>query len=204
MTETRIAAKAKAVSHNIPGAWTFIPVGDFSINDSDCDANIGELYYENGAYEIGPTVRVRDWVFCLERMTLAGRAAYPQNIIDPEIWVLSAFHGMDHYSFDKVHVGNPESLRPVFLTIIVHEFVPILCEDLFDGKAGIPSEVILTWPFKIEPWLPDSESVRKQVEALKTGNIMRGGGYVPPVTSASVPRDIKGPVSHHFLFDDDQ
>lgn len=111
--------------------WQFVATGDFYVDDRDTESYAGEIYYANPNYEIGSALKVRNWVFCLERMTPEARARItPQN--DPEAWVISAFHGPSHYSFIAIKAPDQRTLNNDFVTFVVSRFWPILHPESFD------------------------------------------------------------------------
>jgi len=134
---------------------------------------MGGLCYENGIYDIGPALRIKDWVFCLERMNEEGRKMFPGTMGH---WMLAAFHGMDHYNFGLVKGNTDRAIRGTFLVVVVTEFLPLLCLHLFDGK-GDPIEAVKTMAFAAQLF-SDQESLTAQMRALMTKEgTLEGGGY---------------------------
>jgi len=168
-----IETKAILHSRNIPGRWHFVPVGDVILDDRDTGCTMGELYYENGIYDIGPAIRIKDWVFCLERMNDVGRKMFPEN---KGTWAMAAFRGMDHYNFGPVDGNTNQAIRGVFVVVVVTEFLPHLCPDLFDGK-GDPLEAVKKMAFTAQLF-SDQESLTAQLRAIKIKDgTFTGGGY---------------------------
>jgi hypothetical protein len=128
--DNRVREQATA-STPLVSAWQFVATGDFFVDDRDTESYAGEICYANPNYEIGPALKVRNWVFCLERMTPEARARIaPQN--DPEAWVISAFHGPSHYSFIAIDAPDQRTLNDRFVTFVVSRFWPILHPESFD------------------------------------------------------------------------
>lgn len=150
-----VESLAGASTKNIPGQWKFQAMGKFIVNDQDTDSYVGELWYQNGEYEIGPALKVRDWVFCLERRREESRKALKLS----DDWVVSAFRGPDHFSFnyrvpDKIGNRNVE-----FMRYICCSFWPILHPETFDHLDfdKMPKDKMIQMEFKCEFFKPQGD-----------------------------------------------
>ena len=132
-----IASMAGASAKNIPARWKFRPSGKFIVNDQDTDSFVGELWYENGEFEIGPAVQVRNWTFCLERRRVETRLE--KNLNDD--WFVSAFKGQDHFTFNCKVQNKLGSRNPDFMRFVCCTFWPILHPEAFDNLVVVPTEV---------------------------------------------------------------
>lgn len=105
--------------------WKFIPNGYLYLDNSDIQSYTGQVHYLNKNYETGKAIKVKDWVFYLERMTPEARARLAPNN-DPELWIISGLHKNTHYSFVDVKGSNQDDLNNKFINYIIKEFFPIL------------------------------------------------------------------------------
>jgi hypothetical protein len=124
-----VASLAGASAKNIPAAWKFRRTGKFIVNDQDTESFIGEVWYANGAFEIGPAIQVRNWVFVLERDIEPIRKE--KNLNDD--WFVSAFKGADHFTFNCQIPNQLGTRNPDFMRYIVCTFWPILHPESFDS-----------------------------------------------------------------------
>jgi hypothetical protein len=195
----RIRSQANTWTQRLPQKWVFVPISEVAVNDRECDCWIGELYYEHPGYQIGPAVRVKNWVFCREIATrpfwqyLLTLDLLPPGASPDPSWMLCAFRAGtgEHYTFRKdTSVGASEFFRSV-----VDQFFSILCEELFaDGlvnpspenlaKAARSAQFVLP---NLGVLLDDSVVKKRQREAVQeTGQprLLFGGGDDPASTLA--------------------
>lgn len=111
--------------------YKFIPTGHLYVDDRDTDSYIGELCYINSNYETGGALKVRDWIFALERMLPEARQRLaPKN--NPDVWVIGGFHEHSHYSFTTVTAVSQKELNQALLHYVLTKFWPILHPEVFD------------------------------------------------------------------------
>lgn len=148
-----IREKATAGTSNV-SPWNFQTTGHLYVDDRDTQSFVGEVYYSNPFYEIGAAIKVRDWVFCLERMVPKARKKLAPNN-DPDAWVIAAFHGQSHYSFISIKASSQKELNDMLIEYVVETFWPILHPEVFEsyleeqGKKDTPEDKIIKW--KISP-----------------------------------------------------
>jgi len=145
----KIIAKSRFITHNLPYGWRFTPVVNLIVDDRETGGYIGDLNYEHTGYTIRLAIRIKDWIFALEKINPAHRVFMNARgfvLPSPELWFLAGFHGNDHYNFDS---SRDEPVNTWFVSKVVREFVPHLCVDLFDGKVGEPTELIQHMQFEI-------------------------------------------------------
>ena len=113
--------------------WTFVPTGNLYIDDCGIESYVGGLEYNNPNYEVGMAIKMRNWVFVLERMTNDCR-----NILastnNPQVWVIAGFYGQAHYSFLAVKEETTEELNLALLRYVMEKMIPILHQELFDSS----------------------------------------------------------------------
>ena len=125
---------AVAKSHISSGSYRFVPAGQLIVDDRDTGSLYGELYYDNTLYEIGAAVKVRDWIFALERMTTrAKKILAPQNLKFPNTWVIGAFYEDNHYNMTTIESSNQDELNRTMVTWIVERTWAILHPEVFDN-----------------------------------------------------------------------
>lgn len=137
-----------AASTSVVSNWEFRPVGRLFVNDENYESYIGEVYYNNPIYEIGASIKVRNWVFCLERMTAKFRERLtPQN--SPDVWLVAAFHEKSHYSFESIQANSQKELNNIFTSYVIEKFWPILHPESFDSfikdKNNQGKDKRMTW-----------------------------------------------------------
>lgn len=119
-----------ATSTSIIVHWRFIPTGHLYVDNKDTNTYVGELYYGNPNYEMGGAIKVRDWVFVLEKMTSeAMNRLAPNN--DPNVWVIAGFHDHSHYTFTGITASSQSELNNMLVGYIVVNFWPILHPEVF-------------------------------------------------------------------------
>lgn len=144
--EQRTAAienMAQAITRNIKAQWFFEPRGTLYVNDQDTETLCGELYYDVPLFEHGPAVKVRDWVFVMERLTPVGRMMMTPDV-SPDAWFICAFRGTSHYSFAKI-VDKNIVLPKELLKFVVLRFWPILHPETFDSVHVVDGMVPMHW-----------------------------------------------------------
>jgi hypothetical protein len=107
---------AMGVTENIATKWQYFPTGNLFVDDRDTNSTVGELIHNNALYLTGAAVKIRDWVFVLERLVTSDR------------WHLSAFTGQTHWQFGLQKSDDPQQM----LHTIVTRFWPVLHSDCFD------------------------------------------------------------------------
>lgn len=112
--------------------WRFVPSGHLCVNDKDSESYVGEIYYNNPNYELGGAIKIKDWVFCLERMTPKARMILaPQN--NPDAWVISAFHHNEHCSFIGFVSSDHVRKNSILLEFVILNFWPMLHPEFFNN-----------------------------------------------------------------------
>jgi hypothetical protein len=128
-----IVELASSKSTPIP-PWRFIASGHLYVDDRDTESFLGEIYYTNRALEIRCAVRIRNFVFCLERW-IAGSPAHAA--MPPEKrshWWIAAFSGDTHYSFGSLTDGPQQELTKAFLDVVITRYYPILHYEIVADK----------------------------------------------------------------------
>jgi len=147
--DAQVAKLARASTDKI-SQWKFTVRGDLYVDDCDIDAHVGDLDYENMFYEIGAAVRLRSWVFALERQKDEIRKVFaPEN--SPKTWVIGGYHGESHYSFVGTNAEFVEQRTEALLYFVVQKIVPILYPDIFDslGTNSKKKKHHLGWEIKL-------------------------------------------------------
>jgi hypothetical protein len=146
-----VASMAVSSTKNIPVKWAFRATGAFIVNDQDTESFVGEVWYQNALFEIGPAIKVREWVFCLERDVESVRKI--RNISDD--WFISAFKGKDHFTFDRGVKNELGTRNVVFMEYVCCTFWPILHPETFDGIAlnqiGEHSSIMMNFKTEMFP-----------------------------------------------------
>lgn len=119
--------------------WAFIPKGYLYVDDRDTSSFFGEVMYDNPGYEMGLAVKVRDWVFVLERPTpiLRDVLLYRKEPVPPlDAWVFAGFRGTFHCSFWELRgLPDQQTMMRVFVHEVVTTFWDILHPEVFEGNA---------------------------------------------------------------------
>ncbi len=123
--EAALAPAGTSVTKTGIRPWRFLATGHLRVNDRDTDSHIGELFWDDAAWETGPAVQVRDWVFCLQRFPAADAQ-----------WMLCAYRGdRFHAVLEFTATEMAAGLRQAFLGVVVSRFWPILHPETFDGQS---------------------------------------------------------------------
>lgn len=127
--------------------WHFVPIKKLVVDDRDTDSYFGSVLYDNNGYEFGSAIKVRDWVFVLERMTETFRLALAPNN-SPDVWVIGAFHNNEHYSFAPVVSQDQNTRTGLMVDYVIKWFWPFLHPEVFDSLESSTSKsgnVELKW-----------------------------------------------------------
>lgn len=115
--------------------WRFIASGHLYVDDRDTESFLGEVYYANRGFEIQCAVRIRNFVFCLERSTANSPS---QAALRPEArthWWVAAFSGNTHYSFGSIVDAPQQELNKAFLEVVITRYYPILHYEIVADKV---------------------------------------------------------------------
>lgn len=123
-----IADKAFATTKLVSN-WEFQPIGSIIINEHDTDSQIGGLVYSNTNYIFHGALKVKNWVFVLEKMTNeALQKLAPTS--DKDMWYISAFNGNSHYTFAGFKGVDESELNVVLIEYIIDNFWNILYPEV--------------------------------------------------------------------------
>lgn len=129
--------------------WKFVPKFELHVDDRDTDSLMGEVYYNNDGFEIANAIKLRSYVFTLERSTPVGRqrtAAYMRTTVDQAFsnnnWHVCAFKGQNHYNFGIEIPDLPVNERSTaFTELVIGRFFmalfPEILEDFMGSKRGV-------------------------------------------------------------------
>lgn len=131
-----------------PVKWFFEAAGRLLINDKPTPVvHVGAVYTTFAAIELGAGVKVRDWVFCTERLTPLGLeslasmpVALDKTAFNNE-WYYSAFRDNKHYVFDAMEPQPTSTANGALLLSahVVEAFLLVLHEELLvDYMASTP------------------------------------------------------------------
>jgi len=159
--------------------WRFLPVAPLLREDgTQLDGDIGELYYANAFFDVGPALRIKDWVFVLTRLSAIGRARGLNIGVAQSHWVMAGFHADSHCVWATTWPDTQEA-RIGFFGVAVGQFWTMLTgEPAPDGVHFVP--------------VSNTESRRRQAIAHCGGCGLGGGCRTaasglwrqwPPVTS---------------------
>lgn len=136
------AVLSHAITTTVPVlAWRYIPSGSLIVNDIDSGATLGDIYYANRGVDVGPSVCVAGWTFCLTR-----RASMDLRPVGHESdWEVSAFRGLSLHTFGWVTESTTSLVSPslgsLLIKFVVERFWPILHPAVFDAVdpgASVP------------------------------------------------------------------
>ena len=152
--EKVIAAAAKLITPKTAYPWYFLPMGTLRLDDSDSCIEAGDMYYTPLLHEIGPALRIADWVFVVERKTALCKQM--MKITEPEDeWDCAAFHGTAHYTFNRFK-GTATNLQKVVL-----EFALPFCRLLRpDVMPATPPKNVLMCPYDYTRFCGEVEKAR--------------------------------------------
>ena len=104
-----------------PGVpWTFLPLGNILLKGEDKGMLFGGAFYKNPLFEYGPSLKIYDWMFAMERKpavlsTLIGATG-------PTPWFICAFNGERHYTFVRVDNVEDAALPNALVLYVVKIF----------------------------------------------------------------------------------
>lgn len=131
----------------IPG-WKFVPQGELIIDSNeDKPAYYGEVYYQNKGLEIVNAIRIKEWVFVLERWY----PNYPCKKSDykPNEWFIASFYKSTHASYSGF-IPDKETFEARFhpyLGFLLSKIWPIL--DMGDINPNSEGNLKYEWrPFR--------------------------------------------------------
>ncbi len=102
-----------------PGvAWHFLPLGKILLKGEDKGILLGRAFYKNTLFEFGPSLKMYDWMFMMERKTAVLR--HLLGLTGPNPWSVCAFNGQRHYTF--VAVGDVNDLSRALVLSVVKMF----------------------------------------------------------------------------------
>lgn len=135
--------------------WAFLARLSLCVNGKqEYRALLGDMSYAYSHYEFGPAIKIRDWVFVLERMTEAARLVI-NPVAEASTWYVCGFRQRKHYNFGKVTDGS--NLQRTFLDFVIPRFWPILHPEAFVGCApDADGQVKFSWT--TGPLLPGEEN----------------------------------------------
>ncbi len=182
---TDVAATATTSTPSLPGRWRFLPTTLLMVDNTDiADCDVGEIYYESPMHVIACALRIKDWVFCMERLSplalqmglrddtstvFTDPSSSPPSPthLDTTGWRFAAFHGDSHHTWQIVFPDGPEML-PRFIGHTLARFYPMVC--------GRPVGQKDARAIKLKGGPPDNETAHAtQLKALTEGKGLGGG-----------------------------
>lgn len=136
-------------SHKLLYLWRFIPIDSLLINDLDIGCKMGEVRYDHPGFEMGTCLYMKGWVFALERNTEANIKLIEivTGDVNPQRWMLSAFHSDYHYNFDWV--PSSENMEIAMIRSVLGRFLPMLHPEIFSEYLEGNKDVIDPPPFPL-------------------------------------------------------
>lgn len=124
--------------------WEFVPKFSLMVDGKDTSSFLGELYYENAGIEIANAIKVRDYVFTLERQNKFGyqRTAavmgltleqFMAKLPEPDSWVVCCFKGNQHFNFGHIisnALSDVERGKEFTNLVIARFFLPLFPDML--------------------------------------------------------------------------
>jgi hypothetical protein len=138
--------------------WKFVPGGLLKINDKELDIYPGEVYYANSLYQIMNAIKIKDWVFVLER------AIYDR----PDMIHISGFHGNTHCTFLGVTLNEAPS-EDIFFNIIMDFFFNKILPIVY------PDEIHSNLTFKMIRFNGDELKASQNPETYNGRGVLNGG-----------------------------
>ena len=105
-------------------SWNFNSIADLIVDDNHTESYIGEIFYANELYETGAAIRVRDWIFYLERFAKDAT----------EKWTIAGLHGKEHCTFLIVDGATEKDRNDKLTQFVVKGIFPILHPEVCIGK----------------------------------------------------------------------
>jgi hypothetical protein len=152
---SKLASMAGATKHPVQ-RWTFMPTGEFHVNERDDAAHIGEIFFDDNAIVTGPALQIRDWIFFMMR--------HAKDWSPISEWIVSAFHADAIHILCEVHGNDQLDARRKFCLHVVQAYWAILVDDYHPKKGDT---------FSIS--LKQSFATPAHVQAMIEGYTMRGG-----------------------------
>ncbi len=155
-----VIIKQAGTSSDVVLPWRFFAAGHLYVNDYDVEAFVGDIYYANGLFEISSAIKIRDWCFCLERMKPQHPAYHAPPHSGKPRWMVAAFRGQQHYSFEFIDNVDATSCNKALLAFVCARFLPFLRIDIFGDQleAAAISHTSLSFEWNIEQ-LKEGESI---------------------------------------------
>jgi hypothetical protein len=112
------------------------------------------MSYAFSDYEFGPAIKIRDWVFVLERMTDTARPVL-NPAAEASAWYVCGFRQKKHYNFGTV--TDSSNLQRTLLDFIIPRFWPILHPEAFVGCSP-DADRMVQFSWTTGPLLPGEEN----------------------------------------------
>lgn len=129
--EIRRLAMASSVP---PFEHKFIPTGHLVCSgDANMKVEFGEVEYGSPNYIMCGAVRLKEWLFCLERSHFQ------------EGYFLCAFLGREHFTFGRMNASNSLDAQRDFISTCMLDFCPFLYADELSAIGKKTNEQTFTW-----------------------------------------------------------
>jgi len=133
-----ISKMAQVVTVNIPSKWTFVPHGSLIVNDRDAESFYGKVLYDNENYEIGESIKIKDWVFVLERLkTWARKQIDVNSIVNPKLWFISGFFGSTHCTFTSIEEPDVLKRNDLLVRFIIEKMWTVLHPEEIEKMTNV-------------------------------------------------------------------
>lgn len=136
----RALSISKATLSPVP-PYAFEHIEDIIVNIQDKETKIeaGKICCPNPAIQFGPSIRIQDWIFCIERNALV-------QDID---WLIGGFNEDTHYVFYEL---EPErDIHVALVAFAVSMVFPILIPDAFSSVKKPIKNNMVNFTYK---WIP--------------------------------------------------
>ena len=122
--------------------FSFKPEKVLYINGKDYKIFTGPFLYENPLFNIKWSIKIRDWIFTLERMTEDGirhLTSSGMSYSQFDIWYVCGFHEGFHHNFGRLkNPSQTEYIEHILLTFfaVLHPEIKDSFTDLAPGTKG--------------------------------------------------------------------